>query len=269
MVHFPCIMSDSICDMCGGETVHDRREGRVVCIECGAVLQEWTICDDVYEASTRCAPSGWDLGTGNAPDRRAYGVKRRKDSAYAVKQKISNYVAVHGLGDAIEAKAGQMLSALDQNNVEDSVATAWTIISLACDSVKASRPMTVMAACAGVSTKKLLELRKAMMAILTSFFDDGCDDDSNDLDTAVKRILGEIFPMHARMMIMESRKAVLRRAAGLKSNGGFMNICPVTQARVLLVEHFRSNGTEMTAQMKSALKVASGGVKSGLMRIEL
>ena len=261
-------MSDPICDVCGGETVHDRREGRIVCIECGGVLQEWTICDDTYEASTRCAPSGgaWDLGTCNAPNRHVYAMKKRKDAVYSVKQKIANAVAVHGLGSAISAKADEMLDALDPAHVNDKDATMWTLISLACDSVKASRPVTVMASCAGVPTKKFIEARQAMIAELPTFFED--PDDSNDLETAVRRVLGAIFPIHAKIKIMEARKAVLRRAESLKDNGGFMNICPDTQARVLLVDHLRSVGEEMTAQMKAVLKVNSGGVKNGLTKIE-
>lgn len=254
-------MSDPICDFCGGETVHDRREGRIVCIECGTVLQEWTICDDDYDATTRCAPGAWDLGTGNAPDRHVYAVKRRKDMVYAAKQKIANLVAVYGLGSAVSAKADEMLDSLEPARVNDKDSTAWTVISLACDAVKASRPLTQMATCAGVPTKKLIDARNAMIAELPTFFE--ADGGANDLETAVRRVLDHIFPIHAKVKILEARKAALRRADGLKTNGGFMNICPDTQARVLLVDHFRASGVEMTPQMKVVLKVNSGGVKTG------
>lgn len=258
-------MSDPICDFCGGETVHDRREGRIVCIECGTVLQEWTICDDDYDASQRCAPGSWDLGTGNAPNRHVYALKKRKDVVYAVKQKIANLVAVHGMGSAISSTADDMLDTLNSSNLDDKDSTAWTVISLACDAVKASRPITQMAACAGIPTKKFIDARNAMIVELPAFF--GADG-SNDLETAIRRVLDTIFPSHAKVKIIEARKAALRRADGLKTNGGFMNICPDTQARVLLVDYFRSRGIEMTPQIKSALKVNSGGVKNGLAKIE-
>ena len=235
-------------------------------MECGAILQEWTICDDDYESTTRCAPGSWDLGTGNAPNRRAYAVKKRKDMAYAAKQKIANLVAVHGLGSAISSTADEMLDGLDPAGVNDKDFTVWTVISLACDAVKASRPITQMATCAGVPTKKLIEARNAMIAELPAFF--ASDDDSNDLETAIRRVLDALFPPHSKVKIMEARKAALRRADGLKRNAGFMNICPDTQARVLLVDHFRASGFEMTPAMKSVLKVNSGGVKNGLMKIE-
>ena len=264
-------MSDPICDVCGGETVHDRREGRIVCVECGGVLQEWTICDNDYEATTRCAPGSWDLGTKtapckNAPHRHVYALKKRKDAVYAAKQKIANLVAVHGLGSAISAQADEMLDCLDPAGVDDRDSTAWTVISLACDAVKASRPITQMATCAGVPTKKLIEYRNAMIALLPTFFE--AAGDSNDLETATRRVLDGIFPAHEKLKRMGARKAVLRRADGLKENAGFMNICPDTQARVLLVDHFRACGVELTPQIKSALKVNSGGVKNGLMKIE-
>lgn len=259
-------MADQTCDICGGETVHDRREGRIVCLECGTVLQEWTVCDDAFEASTRCAPEAWDLGTDNAPNKHVYALKRRKDGVYVTKQKIANLVAAHGLGTAISAQADDMIDSLDAGLVNDKDLTVWTLVSLACDVVKASRPVTVMATCAGVPTKKLIEARNAMIAKLPAFFSsgDGCD---ADLETAVKRVLGELFPVHAKLKILEARKAVLRRAKGLQDNGGFMNLCPDTQARVLIVDHFRSNGCEMTAKMKSVLKANSGGVKNGLSKI--
>jgi hypothetical protein len=251
--------------MCGSEdVVEDRREGHVVCNNCGTVLELWTVCEQTYEASTR---------TSAGPERveRAVALldRRRPDNCKLMKSKIESLVMHAGFGTAVVAMSHNMCDVLEPSSMPDKEIVAWAIVTLACDACRASRPINDVAAMSGVSTGALIAARNALRpALARTFFQESVSRDSVDETLAsMNVVLSELLPTSAMSEKFAARRYVLRRAEGLASNASFMNVRPATRARVLLMEYYKVENLPMTAVVKHVLKAASSGVRVGLKKI--
>lgn len=250
-------MCDPTCEFCGGECVHDRREGHVVCIDCGGVAEEWTIGDDRFEAMTRVT------------DADVREVKKRKvDRHGGMKAKIGALVDHAGLGGAITATCATMIDSLPQGRLRDRDLDAWALISLACELCKSCRSIKELAEQSGNSAGKLIAVRESLREDLKSMFDDSVAVDGVDETlTAMNTILSCIFGVTDAKSKLAARRHVLRRSIDVADNAAFMNMRPATRARVLVAEHLRAINHVMRDDDRKALMIGSTGVRNGLKKL--
>jgi hypothetical protein len=250
-------MSDPICDMCGGECVHDRREGHVVCTDCGGVLEEWTTGDDRYEAMARVTYAD------------VREVKKRKiDRHGGMKAKIASLVDHAGMGAAITASCSNMIDMLPPGRLRDRDLDAWALISLACELCKSCRSIKDLAQQSGASAGRLIATRESLREDLKSLFDDSTAVDGVDETlTAMNSVLSSIFAASDCKSKLAARRHVLRRSIDVADNAAFMNMRPATRARVLVAEHLRSIGHVPSAADREALMIGSTGVRNGLKKL--
>jgi hypothetical protein len=250
-------MCDPICEYCGGECVEDRREGHIVCIECGTVGEEWTIGDDRFEAMTRVTEA------------EVREVKKRKvDRHGGMKAKVGSYVDHAGLGSAVTAACANMIDALPHGRLRDRDLDAWALISLACELCKSCRSIKDLADRSGSSAGKLIAVRESFRDDLKPMFDDSTAVDGVDETlTAMNTILSCIFSPSDSKKKVAARRYVLRRSIDVADNAAFMNMRPATRARVLVAEHLRSVSHVLSVTDRDALMIGSTGVRNGLKKL--
>ena len=244
-----------MCDMCGStDVIHDRREGHVVCMDCGGVLEEWTTCEHSYDDSTRTA-------YGDVSE----NYKRRKvDMNGGMKARVTAFVDHHRLSEAVKASAMDVLEVLPKDKLRDRDLDAWAVIALACELSKSCRSMSELATMSGSSTGKLIGMCKTFKPLLESLYE--------DKTTVVPEIDATLTAMTSAMQLLysgdefekrkrPSRRHVLSRSVDFMKCAGFMNLQPETRGKTLLYEYLDSSGDLGSAE-KRLLK--TNAVKNAL-----
>jgi len=250
-------VDDPVCGVCGGDTTLDTRQGHVVCLDCGTVLQEWTTGEDRFEAMSR-------VTSADVPE-----VKRRKiDRFGGMKAKVTALIDHHRLGSATTTACAHMLDLIPPGTLRDRDLDAWAVISLACEYCKSCRSIADLATLAGTPSKKLITTRDSLRPYLKSLFSECTVPDAvDDTLTAMNTVLTSIYTASDAGKKLAARRHVMRRANDNIANAAFMNLRPMTRAMILVSEHLKSIGFEIGPAERAALKLGSSGVRNGLKKL--
>lgn len=248
-------LEGTVCDMCGSDdVVHDRREGHVVCCNCGGVLEQWTTCEHSYDDSTRTT-------FGDV----AENYKRRKvDMNGGMKARVTAFIDHHRLSEAVKATAMDVLEVLPRDKLRDRDLDAWAVITIACELSKSCRSVTDLATMSGSPTGKLLGMCKTLRPLLDSIYE--------DKTTVIPEIDATLTAMVSAMQLLYSgdefekrkrpaRRHVLDRSKDFMKCASFMNLQPDTRGRTLLSEFLTASG-DMGSAEKKLLK--TNAVKNAL-----
>ncbi len=245
------------CEMCGHETVLDRREGHLVCPECGTVAQEWTCGDDPFEAKSR-------VTSANVRE-----VKRRKvDRFGGMGARVASLVDHHRLGAAVTAAANNVLEVLPPDRLRDRALDVWAVIALSCELCKSCRAMTDLAALSGEPTGKLIDRCAALKSDLSSLFEDHCA--VGALDQTLQAMNGVLAALYGTSATekQRARSYVLRRCKDCADNAAFMNLTAGTRARALVLEHLTTQGAKLSRHERDAVNASSTAVRNALRKLQ-
>lgn len=244
-----------VCDMCGStDVVHDRREGHVVCMNCGGVLEERTTCEHSYDDSTRTS-------YGDVSE----NYKRRKvDMNGGMKARVSAFIDNHHLSEAVKASAMDVLEVLPRDKLRDRDLDAWAVIALACELSKSCRSMTDLAALSGSSTGKLLGMCKTFKPLVESLYEDKTIV-VPEIDATLSAMMSFMQCLYSGAEFEKrkrpSRRHVLNRSVEFLKCASFMNLQPDTRGRALLYEYLEASG-DMGVSEKKLLR--TNAVKNAL-----
>lgn len=243
------------CEYCGGEVILDEREGHTVCTYCGTVHDQWC-CKEDHDFARHSIVSQVDLDKGD-----------RKSKKQSVIQDMVTNIAMHNsFGTAVMDAACDIASSVNITTIQQQSLSAWALICVGGEVVRAGFQMSDMAKAAEVPVCKLLGAMEIIRDQVKHMLPETACADTNDTLNAVAKVLTYVYTKDQKAEKIVARKYILKVLEAEANNAPFMNITAMTRARVLVCDFLRCHGG-LSKDHKKALQYESSGVRNGFKKL--
>lgn len=238
---------------CGSQDlVNDRHQGHVVCNDCGTVLEEWTIREELDFNRHSAFHSENDI---DADEQGSLASATMKD-------RIRSYVAHNRLSETLANKACLMVDKVP-DKVLNKPLHAWALVVLAADALQAPLDKQLIAKAAGKPVAKLLEAVGQLKPHIAELLPQPVSGDMETLK-GVRQAIAAVFHEQDKEGRAKAQKGVVRMLdAGVTKKAGLANIKAQTRANALVAHFLRCNGN-LDKNASKALECSKDGVKKAL-----